>query len=72
MYLEERTSKSNQQGEVEGSTCFRDEAEGQRTGNRVDRLCMMDKSLYCGLCGDAAAHGPCEGLAAAHTHGPCE
>jgi hypothetical protein len=56
MYLEERTSKSNQQGEVEGSTCFRDEAE----------------SLYCGLCGDAAAHGPCEGLAAAHTHGPCE
>jgi hypothetical protein len=32
---------------------------------------LMDKSLYCGLCGDAA-HGPCEGLAATHTHGPCE
>jgi hypothetical protein len=33
---------------------------------------VMDKSLYCGFCGDAAAHGPCEGLTAAHTHGPCE
>jgi hypothetical protein len=36
----------------------------------------MDKSLYyglyCGLYGDAAAHGPCEGLVVAHTHGPYE
>jgi hypothetical protein len=27
---------------------------------------LLDKSLYYGLCGDAAAHGPCEGLAATH------
>jgi hypothetical protein len=34
----------------------------------IRKLSVMDKSLYCGLCGDAAAHGPCERLAAAHTH----
>jgi hypothetical protein len=29
---------------------------------------LMNKSLYSGLCGAAAAHGSCEGLQ--HTHGP--
>jgi hypothetical protein len=35
-----------------------------------DRVGVMNKSLYSGLCGAAAAHGSCEGLQ--HTHGLCE